>query len=238
MATTNFAAHRARLFKPGSGSQAAIAYDPADMYVEFDDFSGFDAVEGYTATQLSAGTCDVLGSLGAGGILEIDCNSTTQGQGMNIQRNLVTFLPAAGKDIFFEARFKVKDNISACQVFAGLSVIDTTIIASNAQSSANHIGIQCIDDAQGDVTLSTKDGSTTATAADVFRLEEDTYLTAGFVVVGTSSIQAIRNGISVGDEITTNIPTTGMAVSFVCQSGGSSKDPILELDWFICAQLR
>ena len=235
MATQNFAAHRARLFKPGSGSQAAIPYDPADMYVEFDDFYRFDADDDWTATAATAGTADVID--GAGGILEIDSGSATQGQGMNVQRKVEAFLPAAGKDIYFEARWKVTDTIGEIQMFVGLSILDTTIMASNVISSANYIGLLCEGDGQGDVTLSTESGGSQTKEADVFRMVEDTYFTAGFVVAGTSSVQALHNGVPVGDEITTNIPTTELASSFVCVTDGSD-DPIISLDWYICAQLR
>ena len=243
MATQNFAAHRARLFKPGSGSQAAIPYDPADMYVEFDDFYRFDAGAASTAdrgdwvaTAATAGTAEIID--GAGGILEIDSGSATQGQGMNVQRKVEAFLPAAGKDIYFEARWKVTDTIGEIQMFVGLSVLDTTIMASNVISSANYIGLLCEGDGQGDVTLSTESGGSQTKEADVFRMVEDTYFTAGFVVAGTSSVQALHNGVPVGDEITTNIPTTELAPSFVCVTDGNSIDPIISLDWYVCAQLR
>lgn len=217
--------------------------DLLNAYVEFDDFDNFDntATTGrWVTTQATAGTTARID--GAGGLLELDSNSATQGQGVQIQRTKETFLPAAGKNILFETRLKVTDTVGGVQFFAGLSVLDTTIIASNAMSASNFIGY-VLDDAKQTANagapsfgVDSTAGAAELTAAAV-TLVEDTWIRLGFLLEGITKLTPIINGVPGTAVTVTNCPVTEMAPSFVCQTNGTV-DPILLVDWFYCIQVR
>jgi hypothetical protein len=105
----------------------------------------------YVLTQATAGTGAI--STAAPGVFELDCNSTTQGQGAQVQRVKSAFVPAAGKHIWAEFRFKIVDTYDKVQLFVGLAEADTSIIASGAMSTANHIGWKCATTAAGVLTF-------------------------------------------------------------------------------------
>lgn len=189
----------------------------------------------YVGTQATAGTAAI--STAAPGVLEVDCNSTTQGQGFQIQRAKSAFVPAAGKHIWFECKVKVVDTFDKVQFFAGLSEIDTTLIAAGANSSANHIGWEVATAGAGVMTFAGEKAGTrgTSTAAT---LAEDTYVRLGFYVNGVTSITQYINGVATGTAIATaNIPVVALYPSFVCQTDDTN-DPILHIAGYRCFQLR
>lgn len=185
----------------------------------------------WTATQASAGTFALDDA--KGGVALADCNSTTTTQGINVQRNSTVgemFNCQYGK-VYFEALVKTADVATGPEGFIGLSVIDTTIIATSALS-AQSIGFFTLTD--NNVWLSgTKDGSSAATGTG-HTFVEDTWVKVGFVVTKDDKVEFYVDGVLVNTE-TTYIPTTEMTVSFVCQSAGTT-DPILHIDWVACFQ--
>jgi hypothetical protein len=189
----------------------------------------------YVLTQATAGTGAI--STAASGVLELDCNSTTQGQGVQIQRVKSAFLPAANKHIWFECKLKVVDTYDKVQLFAGLSEIDTSLIASGANSSANHIGWEIATAGAGALTFAGEKAGARGTATST-SIAEDTYISLGFHVNGVTSIQQYINGVATGSEIATaNIPVVALYPSFVCQTDDTN-DPILHLQSYRVFQLR
>lgn len=189
----------------------------------------------YVLTQATAGTGAI--STAAPGVLELDCNSTTQGQGVQIQRVKSAFIPAAGKHIWGEFKFKVVDTYNKVQLFAGLSEIDTSIISSGANSSANHIGWEIPTSGAGALTFAGEKAGARGTATST-SIAEDTYIKLGFYVNGVTSIQQFINGVPTGSEIATaNIPVVALYPSFVCQTDDTN-DPILHLMGYRVFQLR
>jgi len=221
----------------------AIRNDPAVGFIFEEDFSNFPAapsgttLAGWTVTQATTGQVSLESAANTpGGVLLIDSNSATATQGVQIQKADLIFKPAAGKDMWFECRLKIVDTFDKAEIFAGLSEIDTTLIASSANSSANHIGWQCVTD-DGVLLFSSEKAGTGATKASV-TIEEDTFLTLGFKINGVTDIEHWVNGAKIATtHVTANIPTVALSPSFVCQSGGTN-DPIMHLDWVRCVQLR
>lgn len=188
----------------------------------------------YVLTQATAGTGAI--STAAPGVLELDCNSTTDTQGANLQRVKSVFLPAAGKDLWFETKIKIVDTFDKVELFAGLSEVDTTIIASSANSSANHIGWQCVTDDGVLLFTSEKAGAGATKAAAT--IAEDTYIKLGFKVSGVTGVQQYINGVAVGTpHATANIPVVALVPSFVCQTAGTN-DPIMHIAGYRIFQLR
>lgn len=213
-----------------------------------DDFMGpHDLTNQYTVTQATAGTAALIDQ--PGGICDLDCASGTATQGVQIQYASSVgerFLPKAGEQIAFECRLAVSDltaGTSGPEFFAGLSVIDTSIIDSSAVSAAQYVGFSSITDdgvllsATYDGTLASGTGTSLATSAA--GIANATWLKLGFVIDSTDEVRFYVNGVLVDTE-TSNIPDTAgtdeMTVSFVCQSDGTV-DPIVHLDWWRCAQV-
>jgi hypothetical protein len=214
----------------------AAMQDPNVGHDIFEDFNDIDAatLAGWTATQATTGTFALADA--AGGVALADANSTTQGQGINVQKLGESITPAAGKNIWFEARVKVADTFDKAELFIGLSVTDTTILVTQANTSTDHIGWQCVTN-DGILLFSAEKGGVGATkvAAPIL---EDTWINLGFKVNGLDTIEHWAYGAKIGTtHLTANIPIVELTPSFVCQSGGTN-DPILHIDWVKCFQIR
>jgi len=214
----------------------AAMHDPGMAHVIFEDFNDIDAatLAGWTATQATAGTFALTDA--AGGVALADSGSTTATQGINVQKIGECIKPEADKDIWFEARVKVVDTYDKAELFIGLSITDTTIIDTSANSSTDHIGWQCVTD-DGVLLFSAEKGGAGATRAAA-TIEEDTWIKLGFKVNGVTSIDQYINGVKTGTaNVTANITVAEITPSFVCQSGGTN-DPILHVDYIKCVQIR
>lgn len=212
-------------------------HDPSIGIYLNEPFTSYDAAAttgDWILTQAVTGAAAM--STTESGVLEIDSNSTTATQGANLQRAKTMFIPAAGKDIWFEVTAKVTDTFDKAELFLGLSELDTTLIATSANSSANHIGWQCVTD-DGVLLFTGEKAGAGATRAAV-TIAEATYVKLGFKVNGVTSVQQYINGVETGTATATaNIPIVALYPSFVCQSGGTN-DPILSIHSLRVFQLR
>jgi len=200
------------------------------------DFLSFTDTHDWVLTQATAGTV-APDTAAIGGAVLLDCNSTTNNQGVQIQLGgavgAASFIASAASKIYFEARVKIADiGSTTCQMFAGLAVVDTSVFASAANSTANHIGFEAINTTAMGIH-SEKAGSRSSTAA-VHTVVDDDYVKLGFVVDGLTKITPYVNGVA-QTAITSNIPIVGMTPSFVCHSSGTT-DPIVHVDWVACYQ--
>jgi hypothetical protein len=215
----------------------AALHDPGMAHVIFEDFNDIDAatLAGWTATQAGAAGTWALADA-PGGVALADSGSETVTQGINAQKIGEVFTPAADKDIFYEARVKVVDTFDDAELFIGLSITDTTIIAASANTSTDHIGWQCVTD--DGVLLFTAEKAGTGATKSAATLVEDTWIKLGFHVRGVDTIDQYIDGVKVGTaHVTANITVLDTTLSFVCQSGGTN-DPILHVDYVKCLQIR
>tara|TARA_R100000995_G_scaffold84891_1_gene65558 strand:+ start:586 stop:1341 length:756 start_codon:yes stop_codon:yes gene_type:complete len=201
-----------------------------------DDFLTFDDENKWVLTQATAGTA-ALDVAAKGGVLLLDSASSTNNQGVQIQlggaAGASSFIANANSKIYYEARVKIADiGSTTCQMFAGLAIVDTSVFASAANSTANHIGFEAINTTAMGIH-SEKAGSRSSTAA-VHTVADDAYVKLGFVVDGLTKITPYVNGVA-KDAITTNIPIVALTPSFVCHSSGTT-DPIVHVDWVACYQ--
>ena len=220
--------HTTKLFKgiPEPGQ------DPRFGVCLFDDLH--DLPTGvWTATQASQGTFALDATVGNDGVALADCNSTSATQGINVQRAGWAVTPAAGQIIAFEGRLKAADIATGPEFFWGLSIVDTTIIASSANSSTDHVGFESVTD-NNILLFQTEDGSTRVSGAtSPHTLVDDTWVKLGFRIIGTDQVIVYVNGeaVNVGFSATPDVPEGSVLVpSLVCQSGGTT-DPIVHLDW-------
>lgn len=188
----------------------------------------------YTLTTVTSGSAAI--STTYPGALAIDAGAATATQGCNLQRLKAGFLPASGKDLWFEARVRMTTAVVA-ELFIGLAASDTTIIASSAVAVNNHIGWSSITD--DGVLLFDADKAGTGTTAAATSVSTSAWVSLGFKYDGTAdTVQQYINGVATGTAIaTTYIPKAAMIYpSFVCQGGGTGQ-PVLNVAYRVF-QLR
>lgn len=190
----------------------------------------------FVLTQATAGTAAM--STTQQGTLLVNAGSTTATHGANVQRVKSMFIPAAGKHIWaeFNVSFTGVSNLNV-ETAVGLAEIDTTVIASSAVSTANHIMFQSVTD-DGVLLFDSMKASVGNTPAAAHTVVSGEKVRLGFYVNGVTSVQAYVNGVATGSEVATeNIPIVALYPTFVCQSGGTDS-PVLAVHGFRIFQLR
>lgn len=208
-----------------------IRNDPRHGVFFLEDLNTLNGSGNYTLTQATAGTFALDTSVDDGvGLL--DCASSTVTQGGNLQWQGPLVIPEAGKKVAFEVRLKGVDIGTGPEFFAGLSDIDTAIIAGSAMASNEMAGFYSVTD-DNVLLFATEDtGTATAASASPHTLVEDTYVKLGFVIDGVSDVDIYVDGVKAANTNTFDIPEgVPLAPSFVCQSNGTT-DPIIHIDWF------
>lgn len=203
-------------------------HDPSIGVMLDERWNGYNAAAttgDYTLTQATSGTAAI--STVHPGALLIDSGATTDNQGVNLQRLKSMFIPASGKDIWAEFRVLLTaatPPVTKAQIFIGLAASDTTIIASGANSTQNHMGWQILDGANL-VSSFTADKAGTGTTATGHTFVAATAVRLGFKYDGTAdTLQQYINGVATGTAIATaNISKSAMYPSFVCQSDGTDQ---------------
>lgn len=143
-----------------------------------------------------------------------------------------SWAPAASTNLWFECRFRMND-VTQQDIFVGLHVQDTTIIASRG---SDFIGFRTDD---GDALLdaeATAGSAATSSEVGVATLVDNTFITVGFKVTGLDRIEFYVNGNLEATQ-TTNIPTGLMKLS-LAQLTGEAVANSLEVDYVVVAQDR
>ncbi len=230
----------------------AIEADPSLAFIVMEDFNNFYAITDANPPTLAAWTCtqggNTLGGLsviaGAGGLLEVDCESTTQHEGLTVQQTVAPFKLAANKDLWFEARIRVTDTFDKCELFVGIAKIDGTLLKNDGDldTGSDYVGFG-VETTLAGVT-SFYECKDTAELKDsmgtVGTLPEDDWIRLGFHINGVTGIKAFIDGAeqTLTNVVASGIPTTdALAISFVCQTDATN-DPLLAIDWVRCVQLR
>lgn len=213
--------------------------DPTIGTCLIENWQNYDAeatVGDYVLTQATTGTGAI--DTAETGVLLLDSDSTTSTQGAQLQRAKSAWVPAASTTIWAEFEFKIVDTYDKVELFCGLSEIDTTLIAASANSSANHIGWECVSD-DGVLTFAGEKAGNRETASVAATIAEATYIKLGFKVVGVTSIAQYVNGTLTGSSLLTTaaVPVVALYPSFVCQSAGTN-DPIMHLRGYRIFQTR
>jgi hypothetical protein len=210
----------------------AILSDPTVGYQFFDHFMGIDkAADSWIATQATSGTA-TAGVL-AGGTVALSAGAATDNQGIQLQLAGGAFVPAASKHIWFECR--LRQSQLASQFYAGLAVIDTSLIAAGALAHTDSIGFSSVTD--DGVLLANTRAASASTTSSAHTLVADTFVRLGFVVNGVTSVTFYVNGTATATTHTANIPSAAVLTpSFVCQATGSGT-PILSVDYVRVVQL-
>jgi hypothetical protein len=190
-----------------------------------------------TGTQATAGTGAYIPSTFAGGKseLEVDCNSTTNGQGYQLQWKGAGWYPEEGGTYYMHLRARFRDIATGPEFFAGNATIDTTLIASDAMSATNWVGLLSlsggtivagVDDGTEDLsgTVHTMvDGDVTSDGTEIVDIDLR-WDVGDKITVYVDGVQQDVTGIDLANE-----PDAGFIVpSLVLQSNGTT-DPILNV---------
>jgi len=189
----------------------------------FQSYNATATTGDYLLTAVTTGTAAI--STTYPGCIAIDAGAATAHQGAQIQRLKSMFLPATGKDLWFEARVRMTTAIIA-ELFIGLAASDTTIIASGAMNVNNHLGWSSV--TNDGVLLFDADKAGTGTTIAATSVSTSAWVRLGFKYDGTSdTVQQYINGVATGSAIaTTYISKSAMYPTLVCQGGGTGQ-PVL-----------
>lgn len=233
-------------------SSAAIALRPGPCAAAWRDFNfaearlnpgygkfhyGLNLAEG-TGTQATAGTGAYIADIVPGqySVLEVDCNSTTNGQGYQIQWKGEGVYPEEGMVVYQYWRLRFKDIATGPEFYAGLATIDTTLIASDAMSATNWVGFLSL--SGGTIKVGVDDGTEDLSDSSIYTMVDGDTTTDGTEIVDLdlrwevgTKIEAWVNGVKAdltGIDLA-NEPDAGFIVpSVVCQSNGTT-DPIVHV---------
>ena len=200
------------------------------------DGSDLTVAGSWCLTNATAGTA-ALDPAAKGGVLLLDSAASTNNQGAQIQyggaAGVASFIPNVNAKIYYEARIKAADiGSTTVQIFAGLAEVDTTLFATAANTTSNHVGFEAINTTSLSYVHEKADTRVSDTSAGT--IADDTYIKVGFLIDGLTSITPFVNGVA-GTKQTASIPIVEMTPSFVCHSSGTT-DPILHVDWVACIQ--
>ena len=213
--------------------------DPQIANHFFDDFNRFSKVisttgdGAWTLTAATSGTA-VAGVL-AGGVVTLDAGAATDGQGPQIQLNGTSFIPAAGKHLWFECQ--LHSTFITGDFFFGLAETDATIFASSDMTTSNHIGFSSF---TGDGILLADANKATARVhtTAIKTLVASTYTRLGFYVNGVTDITFWADDAANATKyVTANIPIVALTPSFGVHATGTDR-AVLNVDWVRVAQLR
>ena len=183
---------------------------PTKFHTYFEDFDYYVAGN-WTVTETQAGATQALTD-GDGGLLLIT-NTAADDDLVALQKVGESYRFASGKELFFEARFKVSDATQS-DVVIGLQITDATPL----DVSDGVFFIKA--DGSTSVSLLVEKNGTATTTSSVATMANDTFISLGFYYDGASSIQYSVNGVVVGTSVTTNLPDDeDMTVTIALQNG-------------------
>lgn len=207
-------------------------FDPTGWHTWFDDFDSYNAGD-WTLTTTEAGAGSATEAVGNidGGVLVIT-NDAADNDNDFFQWPKETFKWESGKSLYFEARFKVLEVVQ-CDFIMGLQITDTSPLDATD-------GIFFMKD-DGDALLDFKvvKNSTATAATGVHTMVADTYVTVAFYYDGGSSdIDYMINGNTVGSSVLTNVPDDEeLTISFGIQNGEAVAN-VMSVDYILVKKSR
>jgi len=183
----------------------------------------------WTVTETAGGATEALTDE-ANGVLLLT-NTNTENDLLGMQLGAEAFLPVSGKNIYFEIRIKASE---ATQMDWLVGLCDTD---AGLPTAAVSDGIYFVKDDDGTgINCGCSSSSVESIEAAAATAEADTYMVLGFKVIGTSKVEFWKDGSKL-TEITTNIPTTELRLSFAI-AAGSTDARTSNVDYVKAAQQR
>ena len=169
----------------------------------------------------------------AGGAFLLDPGSSASAnEGLQVQLLGDSFKPAAGANIYFGTLLKTE--LLASDVFAGLSVTDSSLASAGAMASENFVGFYWD---QADLFFRGKKTAVTAESNDTgLALVANTYTKLEFVITDTNSVIPFVNGIRYSEAKLSSPPVVGMTPSLLVTGEGNPNHSAVTVDWVKCYQ--
>ncbi len=237
--------------RPSLIPSSVLGGDAIGDYYYFEDFVGggqgtdatdaqFDSSTALIATWLRTATNDGTiircADAEAGGALHITTD-TADNDGYEFQMNGEAFLPAAGKDIYFEARLKLTAAVApltSIDWFVGYSVTDTTVM--DGVTNRFGLGSNGLDAGGADIYAITEAASTQTDADTGVNYVDNTYFTIAAHMISNGRIKYFVNGKDVAT-FSTNIATGAMTPTFIIQNNAGAAKQML-IDYLFFTQTR
>lgn len=188
-----------------------------------------------------------------GGVLAASAGAATDNHGWDAQLNGEAFTVAAGKDIYFETRWKSRTSVTDIDWLIGLCNTGTEIIAGTVANAivfrSGAVDAAPLNAGTADIIASTGDDITSWTHANIsevdtgINLVADTFVTLAFWLrVNSEADKRLTFYVNGAEKFntTTNIPDIGTALtpSFSGQNNGSTNEFVMEIDYIYCGQAR
>jgi hypothetical protein len=215
--------------------------DPRFGAVFHDDFHTLNGTNTYaTDQQNSTGSFALDTTVGNDGIVLADSDSVgSASDGINVQGGMKVS-PASGLKIGFEALIKASDINTGPEMFLGLSIIDTSIIASSANTSTEHIGFESVTD-DGVLLFHTEAAGSRVSATTPHTLVDGAVTTdgsewvkLGFLLEDLDTVTIYVNGSKSTATFasTPAVTTGGILVPTICSQTDGTTDSIIHMDWW------
>jgi hypothetical protein len=209
--------------------------DPTTYATVFKDFHNYLASE-WTVTVSTGSVAATAENNGAILITTANVDEDIA----QIQMAPATFLPAVGREIFFKARLKIA-NALLTDLYVGLAVVDTTLIANSVIDITDGIGFFKAATDNFFTVYSRKDTSTGSTSkSNVGTITANTYFTIGFYYNGVNEVSYMFNDVIVGSlpVTTAYLPDTILTPSIGVGQEGVAGAATATVDYIFAAQSR
>jgi hypothetical protein len=204
-----------------------------DYVVTWDDFDkvAINATNDWTVVK-DSGAAVALVADTAGGEVALTSTTTTENDGASIQGN-ETFLPAAGRTIWFETRVKNGD-ADEIDLFVGMCQNFATDPEA-ALAASNRIGFQ-VNDGAADILCKTEVADTETSTDSGVDLADAAYIRLGFKVNGIANVEFYVNRQLVA--VHTTVPATELALAAFSLSGKATGTVVTTLDYILGVATR
>lgn len=130
------------------------------------------------------------------------------------------FICKTGSDIAMRFRFQCTTTAANAAIFAGLSIVDTTLLASSALDATSMIGLSKVSGGIATAGI-VRTASTNTSAALDAAFTINTWYDFGIYISGRTSVEFWLNGVRTYQSDMTNLPanTVNLAPSFVVSAG-------------------
>ena len=174
-----------------------------------------------------------------GGVLKLDCNSVSLGHGCQLQKLGESVAFASDKEFWFEGRFKLT-SASKCQIFFGFAETDGDLLkAGNLASSTEYLGFGIETGAGLTYSLYSSTGAVEK-SDEIAALVSDTYVKVGLKIDKDLNITCYVDDaeVSLSNVATLYLPDAQLTPTLICQSDGSTVQPVMYVDYINYMQRR
>jgi len=201
---------------------------PVNFHTYWEDFDHFRVAE-WTLTETQAGATQAITD-GDGGWLLLT-NTAADDDLVALQKIGKSFRFQAGKQLWFESRFKVSDATQS-DVLMGLQINDSSPFDVSD-------GVFFVKpDGAATVNFLVEKNNTATTASAVATMANDTFIRLGFWYDGVSKVVYSVNGNILGALAVTNLPDDeDLTISFAVQNG-EAVAKTMTIDYIFCAKER